>query len=149
MIVEVQWPDDLDADVDLWLQAPGDSPVGYSNKSGRVFNLLRDDLGKAQDMTNVNYEIAYSRGLPPGEYVVNVHMYRGVGVAFPIPVKINVRVNRDAGKTTTIPLHTTEVALRKPNQEVTAVRFRLESDGELVPGSLNSLPKGLRVAAVQ
>ena len=41
VIVEVQWPDDLDADVDLWLQAPGDAPVGYSNKSGRVFNLLR------------------------------------------------------------------------------------------------------------
>ena len=149
VIVEVQWPDDLDADVDLWLQAPGDAPVGYSNKSGRVFNLLRDDLGKAQDMTNVNYEIAYSRGMPPGEYVVNVHMYRGVGVAYPIPVKVNVRVNR-AGKTTAAtPLLTTDVDLRKPNEEVTALRFRLESDGELVSGSVNSLSKGLRVAAVQ
>jgi hypothetical protein len=52
--VEMQWPDKLDADVDLWVQAPGDAPVGYSNKSGRVFNLLRDDLGKAQDMTYGN-----------------------------------------------------------------------------------------------
>src|SRR5215813_5025723 len=49
VIVEAQWGDGLDADVDLWVQAPGDKPVGYSNKSGRVFNLLRDDLGRAQD----------------------------------------------------------------------------------------------------
>jgi len=34
------------AHVDLWVQAPGDVPVGYSNKSGGVLNLLRDDLGK-------------------------------------------------------------------------------------------------------
>jgi hypothetical protein len=29
-------------------------PIGYSNKSGGVFNLLRDDLGKAKDMTDGN-----------------------------------------------------------------------------------------------
>jgi hypothetical protein len=29
-------------------------PVGHSNKSGWVFNLLRDDLGKAKDMTDGN-----------------------------------------------------------------------------------------------
>src|SRR5512134_2230542 len=79
VVIEAQWPDRLDADVDLWVEAPGDTPVGYSNKNGRVFNLLRDDLGMAQDMTDVNYEIAYSRGMPSGEYVVNVHLYRVVG----------------------------------------------------------------------
>ena len=42
------------AHFDLWVQAPGDVPVGYSNKSGGVFNLLRDDLGKAKDMTDGN-----------------------------------------------------------------------------------------------
>jgi hypothetical protein len=74
VIVEAQWADGVDADVDLWVQAPGDRPVGYSNKSGQMFNLLRDDLGKAQDVTDYNYEVAYSRGIPSGEYVVNVHM---------------------------------------------------------------------------
>ena len=38
VIVEAQWGDGLDADVDLWVQAPGDKPVGYSNKSGQVLN---------------------------------------------------------------------------------------------------------------
>jgi hypothetical protein len=42
------------AHFDLGVQAPGDVPVGYSNKSGGVFNLLRDDLGKVMDMTDGN-----------------------------------------------------------------------------------------------
>ena len=54
VIVEMFWDKAIDADVDLWVQAPGDVPVGYSNKSGGVFNLLRDDLGKAKDMTDGN-----------------------------------------------------------------------------------------------
>ena len=146
--VEMQWPDKLDADVDLWVRAPGDVPVGYSNKSGKVFNLLRDDLGKAQDMTDYNYEVAYSRGDPAGEYIVNAHMYRGVNVSYPVPVKITVNVKRDSSKSAT-PVATTTVELRKPNQELTALRFRLDSNGQLVPGSVNSLFKGLRVAAAQ
>jgi hypothetical protein len=146
--IEAQWPDKLDADVDLWVQAPGDVPVGYSNKSGKVFNLLRDDLGKAQDMTDYNYEVAYTRGAPAGEYIVNVHMYRGVNVSYPVPVKITVNLKRDSSKTITS-LATTTVELRKPNQELTALRFRLDSNGQLVPGSINSLFKGLRVAATQ
>ncbi|MFQ5958234.1 MAG: hypothetical protein ACE5LF_02585, partial [Alphaproteobacteria bacterium] len=28
VVVEVRWPDDIDADVDLWVEAPGDVPVG-------------------------------------------------------------------------------------------------------------------------
>ena len=35
VIVEIQWADKLDADVDLWVQS-GDVPVGYSNKSGHI-----------------------------------------------------------------------------------------------------------------
>ena len=54
LIIDIHWDDKFDADVDLWVQAPGDVPVGYSNKSGGVFNLLRDDLGKAKDLTDGN-----------------------------------------------------------------------------------------------
>jgi hypothetical protein len=54
VIIEAQWADKLDADVDLWVQAPGDMPVGYSNESGQSLNLLRDDLGRKQDITDYN-----------------------------------------------------------------------------------------------
>jgi hypothetical protein len=148
LIVEIQWGDKIDADVDLWVKAPGDVPVGYSNKSGRVFNLLRDDLGRAQDLTDYNYEVAYTRGLPAGEYVVNVHMYRGTNVAYPVPVKVAVTLRRDSPRTTK-QLVTTTVDLRRQNQELTALRFRLDAEGQLVSGSVNSLFKELRVAAVQ
>ncbi len=146
VIIEAQWRDGLDADVDLWVAAPGDRPVGYSNKAGVVFNLLRDDLGKAQDVTDYNYEVAYSRGMPSGEYVVNVHMYRGIGVTYPIEVKLVASVKSDP-QDTAQQLVSTTVRLRHENDQVTAFRFRLDSEGHLVTDSINSLYKELRVAA--
>jgi len=145
VIIEAQWGDKLDADVDLWVEAPGDKPVGYSNKSGRVFNLLRDDLGKTQDITDLNYEIAYSRGMPAGEYVANVHMYRGIGVTYPIDVKVVASVKDDPqGEAKQIVA--TTVQLRHENDQVTAFRFTLDGKGHLVAGSINNLYKELRVA---
>jgi hypothetical protein len=146
VIVEAQWGDKVDADVDLWVQAPGDRPVGYSNKSGQIFNLLRDDLGKSHDITDYNYEVAYTRGTPGGEYVVNLHMYRGRQVTFPLAVKIVASVKDDVSGSAK-QLVTTTVELRKEGQELTALRFRLDSHGVLVAGSVNSLFKPLRVAA--
>jgi len=145
VIIEAQWRDGLDADVDLWVAAPGDRPVGYSNKSGAVFNLLRDDLGKARDMTDYNYEVAYSRGMPAGEYVANVHMYRGIGVTYPIEVKLVASVKADP-QDSARQLVSTTVWLRHENDQVTAFRFRLDSEGHLVTDSINSLYKELRVA---
>jgi hypothetical protein len=146
VIVEAQWPDQVDADVDLWVQAPGDRPVGYSNKSGRIFNLLRDDLGKSHDVTDYNYEVAYTRGTPGGEYVVNLHMYRGRQTSYPVDVKIIASLKDDSSGAVK-QLVTTTVQLRKEGQELTALRFRLDTDGRLVAGSVNSLFKPLRVAA--
>jgi hypothetical protein len=146
VLVEVRWPDEIDADVDLWVQAPGDVPVGYSNKSGKIFNLLRDDLGRAQDLTDYNYEVAYTRGTPGGEYVVNLHMYRGRSVSYPVGVKIVASVKRDPTGAARRIVATT-VELRKESQELTALRFRLDANGGLVAGSVNSLFKPLRAAA--
>jgi len=148
VIVEMQWPDRLDADVDLWVKAPGDVPVGYSNKSGRIFNLLRDDLGTTQDMTEYNYEVAYSRGVPAGEYIVNVHLYHNRAASYPVPVKVTVTVKHDVDRTVE-PLLTTKVDLRRENQELTAFRFKLDADARLIAGSVNSLFKPLRAAAIQ
>ena len=41
----------------------------------------------------------------------------------------------------------TTVELRKEGQEMTALRFRLDASGGLVPGTVNSLFKPLRMAA--
>ncbi|MNC98477.1 hypothetical protein D3C83_164440 [compost metagenome] len=44
-------------------------------------------------------------------------------------------------------LVTTNVELLRLNDQVTAFRFNLDSEGNLVPGSVNSLFKELRVAS--
>ncbi len=143
VIVEAQWGDGLDADVDLWVQAPGDRPVGYSNKSGAVFNLLRDDLGRARDVTDINYEVAYSRGMPAGEYVANLHLYRAAGATLPVKVRVVASLKPDP-QSSAAQVAATTVELGREDQEVTAIRFRLDEAGHLVPGSVNGLFKPLR-----
>jgi hypothetical protein len=145
VVIEIQWPDGLDADVDLWVQAPNDNPVGYSNKGGDFFNLLRDDLGKISDVTDLNYEIAYSRGIPAGEYAVNIHMYRGGSATYPVPVKVIASV-KSSPEESTRQLLTTTVMLHKENEEITAFRFKLDAEANLVRGSVHSLQKPLRTA---
>ncbi|MCH8096640.1 MAG: hypothetical protein IID53_06140 [Proteobacteria bacterium] len=145
VIVELRWPDDIDADVDLWVEAPGDVPVGYSNKGGRIFNLLRDDLGHANDATKLNYEVAYSRGIPAGEYTVNLHLYRSKISKLPIPavVAVGIKANRNA---TVLPIATGNVELVRVGQEITVVRFAIDEHGMLVPGSIHELQRDLRAA---
>ncbi len=143
VIVEIRWPDEIDADVDLWVEAPGDVPVGYSNKGGLVFNLLRDDLGKRADATGMNYEVSYSRGIPPGEYAVNVHLYRNAAKVYPIPVTIVTSVKRNAQESAK-QLLASKVELTREGQELTVYRFRLDQYGRLQPGSVHSLQKPLR-----
>jgi len=143
VMVEVRWADELDTDVDLWVQAPGDVPVGYSNKSGLIFNLLRDDLGRNADPTQLNYEVSYSRGIPPGEYTVNLHMYRNKSKVSPVKVTVVTSVKKPNSESAKQIL-TSSIDLVTENQETTVYRFKLTDAGELVPSSVNSLPKPLR-----
>jgi hypothetical protein len=143
VIVEVRWPDQLDTDVDLWIEAPGDVPVGYSNKGGAIFNLLRDDLGRKADATDLNYEVTYSRGIPPGEYTVNVHLYRNSARVLPVPVTIVTSVKKAPAERAR-QLLASKVELVHEGQELTVYRFRLSEKGDLVPGSVHSLQRELR-----
>ncbi|MDX1432775.1 MAG: hypothetical protein R3286_10040 [Gammaproteobacteria bacterium] len=143
VMVELRWPDHIDADVDLWVQAPGDTPVGYSNKDGSVFNLLRDDLGLDSDLTELNYEFSYSRGIPAGEYTVNVHLYRNGAHYFPLPVTVAVSV-KGPNENSTQRIVATKFSLIREGEERTAFRFELDERGRLVAGSVHDLPKELR-----
>jgi hypothetical protein len=143
VIVEVRWPDEIDADVDLWVQAPGDIPVGYSNKGGAAFNLLRDDLGNRVDVTGLNYETSYSRDIVPGEYTVNLHLYRNPSRSYPVPVTVVTSVKRRADLASR-QLLASKALLVREGEEMTVYRFRLTEAGALVAGSVHSLDKPLR-----
>jgi hypothetical protein len=144
IIVDLQWDNSVDADVDLWVEAPGDVPVGYSNKAGMIFNLLRDDLGHSGDPNSMNYEVAYGRGRWAGEYTVNAHLYRSADHRFPIKVKARVQMQTPEGLVRNLTQST--IDLTYIGQESTVFRFRLDDRGELVDGSLNRLHKELRSA---
>jgi hypothetical protein len=143
VLVEASWPPELDSDVDLWVQAPGDVPVGYSNKGGAVFNLLRDDLGKQLDLSGLNYESSYARGIVPGEYTVNVHLYRNRAGIADVPVTVVVSSKPDANAPARQILMS-KVNLDREGQERTVFRFKLTENGSVVPGSVNSLQRPLR-----
>lgn len=143
VVVELRWPDPIDADVDLWVQGPGDVPVGYSNKGGRLFNLLRDDLGLRGDVSGLNYEVSYSRGILAGEYVVNVHLYRNPSQVLPVPVTIVASVKPSVGDSAR-QLVARTIELEREGIERTVFRFRLDEHGALVPGSVHDLDVPLR-----
>jgi hypothetical protein len=143
LTVELRWPDDINADVDLWVEAPGDRPVGYSNKGGRVFNLLRDDLGDTADLTGLNYEFTYSRGVPQGEYAINVHLYRNPAKVYPVPATVVVSLKKPGFKTAKQIL-VSKLELTHQGEEATVFRFNLDEKASLVSGSVNNLPKKLR-----
>jgi hypothetical protein len=138
------WDKAIDADVDLWVQGPGDVPVGYSNKSGVIFNLVRDDLGKSGDPNSMNYEVAYGRGHWPGEYVVNAMLYRSCDQKFPVATQIKVSLQDQQGHVRQALQSNIELAFE--GQETTVFRFRLDEAGEIIEGSMNRIHKNLRAA---
>jgi hypothetical protein len=145
VIVELTWAREIDADVDLWVQAPGDVPVGYSNKSGMIFNLVRDDLGRSGDPNSMNYEIAFGRGHWGGEYVVNAMLYRSRDRKFPVTGNVKVSLETDKGGTQQV--LNSNIELTYEGQETTVFRFTLDDKGAFQPETVNRLHKDLRAFA--
>lgn len=147
VVVNIFWEDGKNIDVDLWTKGPKDlSPVGYSNRAGRTFNLLRDDLGSINDDTHMNFENGYSRGIPDGEYIINVHMFsnKETPAKYPVAVRVVVSmVDPSNEKSIMNEVYTGTVMLKRHSHEITVVRFRTENK-KLVPGSVNHVEKRLR-----
>jgi hypothetical protein len=138
LMVSIAWPSG-NTDVDLWVIGPGqDRATGYSNRGGTLWNLLRDDLGTAGDVSSFNKEDAYSRGAPDGDYVINIHGYKLNG-----PISVRVQVAKADGSSVQTLLDS--VVELRPRQEITVVRFRIVG-GKIDAGSFNSIWMPLREA---
>ncbi|WP_202034452.1 hypothetical protein [Rhizobium rhizogenes] len=134
LITTINWPAGND-DVDLWVSYSDDFAVGYSNKSGKVWSLLRDDRGMVDDFSGLNFESAFTRGLPDGEYAINVRCYSCA--APPVPVAVEVRLAD--GST----IWKGMIDILKDGQERTAIRFRIAS-GAVVADSANQVFKQMK-----
>jgi hypothetical protein len=142
LTIEMQWPMGSQTDMDLWVRPPGDRPIGYSRKTGKFCDLIRDDLGALHDIASRATEIVACRRTPPGEYVINANAYafRDQGA---IPIRVFVRHQRP-GNEEVDTLLTRSTTVDHDGQEVTVVRFTLDTDGAVVPGSVNNLYRELR-----
>lgn len=146
LIASIAW-NEGNIDVDLWLNGPAEPvAIGYSNKGGVLWNLLRDDLGDWPDAGRLNYENAYTRGVVPGEYTINAHCYRCPQL--PVTVDLEVSFATMAGepgvKSGTKVIFTTSAQITKDHQEITLINFRMDAEGNVDPASLNHVFRALR-----
>ena len=97
-LITVMWPDDLEDDVDTYVEDPVGNLVWFRSREPGLMHLDRDDLGKRNDEVTTaagtilfpeNREIVTLRGVIPGEYIINIHMYFKVGQE-PVPVTIQI-----------------------------------------------------------
>ena len=143
-LITVFWPDNLEDDVDIYVEDPAGNLVWFKSREPGLMHLDRDDLGKRNDEVTTaagtilfpeNREIVTLRGIVPGEYVVNVHCYFKVG-ADSVPVTIQI----DKINPYSIVLRET-VDLTNKGEEITVTRFSVNSKGEVT--NVNKLPKKL------
>ncbi|MBV41078.1 MAG: hypothetical protein QF726_00680 [Alphaproteobacteria bacterium] len=139
ILIEATWPSGTGYDVDLWGMGPDGIPVGWGiYEAGPSLNLERDDRGKINDLSELNYEWMSIRTRNAGEYVVNIHLYNQYKEPLPVPVKVRVTGKGDIGE-----IYETEILLKRRKEEVTVVRFTLDADGKLIEDSVHNLYKSI------
>jgi hypothetical protein len=135
IMIVMDWPPDINDDVDLWVQDSLGNIVWYSSREGGFMTLDRDDLGHQTDelksghKVNINREVVYIRGLIPGEYTVNIFMYSKRD-SRPNPVKIEV-IKVDPHQV----YHSETIVMTEGSQEITAIRFTIDDKGKLLEKS--------------
>lgn len=144
-LITLAWPDGRREDVDLYVEDPSGNLVWFRAREAGLMHLDRDDLGRSNDVIQVggreivnpiNQEVVSIRGIQPGEYVVNLHLYRAERDQ---PVPAAVKVEKLNPKVEIV--FYGEVVLARQSEERTAVRFAVRSDGSV--GDLNQLPKAI------
>ena len=140
--IQAVWPADWHTDVDLWVLAPKENAIGWNNKAGQTLNLVRDDTGARGDFIPINQEHVFTRGLVPGEYIINLHLYSNIEATFPVRVKVQISYRPQYNVGATI-VFQDEVELHFSGQELTVARFRIDSEGKLIPTSFNRLQKSI------
>jgi len=164
-IITITWPKESNDDVDSYLEDPLEHLVFFQRREDGLMHLDRDDLGRRNDyvMTpygpvtyNENQEIITIRGIIPGEYVLNVHMYHKSTTgeyynygyeeggdekppAEDKPTVVTVKIEKMNPTVKLILIK--KVTLEKNGDEKTVIRFTLDKDGEIK--NLNDLPKAI------
>jgi hypothetical protein len=135
-IITLTWPDQHPDDVDLYVQDPAGKLVWYNQRDVGLMVLERDDRGDTNDFAFVDSkkiplpireELVSIRGVMPGEYTVNVHLYHHIATT---PVPVSVKVEKLNPIVEVVDYKT--LLLDHTDEEKTVVRFTLAEDGNVV-----------------
>ncbi len=90
-VITLEWPNEVDCDVDLWIRDPLSNIVSYKYPEAGLMYFERDDMGKRRSVFELdgkeividpdNKEFVTLRGTFSGEYVVNLHLYSCINTA--------------------------------------------------------------------
>jgi len=147
-MITVSWPKESGDDVDTYAEDPMGNLVFFRRREEGLMHLDRDDLGKRNDRVkdvfgNIieiqeNQEIVTIRGIIPGEYVVNTHMYRKTDGN---PTKVKIHLQKLNPQVETIALTHSEFI--STGEEITAFRFKINEEGDVT--YVNEIEKPLAV----
>jgi hypothetical protein len=147
-VITLEWPDNIDCDVDLWIRDPRNNIVSYRFMEAALMYFERDDMGKRRSVYMIgdkeividpdNKEFVTLRGTFPGEYIVNLHVYSCIditknlgmsaGTLKEIPVIVEVvKINP-----TFIVVKHIEMKMDSVWQEKTAVRFVMDENKNII-----------------
>ena len=149
-VITMEWDQKRYEDMDLWVQDPTGYQVSYRSPVVNFMHLDKDDLGKKNDQVlvggklitvDINREVVTIRGIIPGEYIVNAHLYSthvgtyldGEKVLYPqrgtkFPVTVEVTKVNPVYKI----LWQGEYEFKTKGQERTFYRFKIDHDGDVV-----------------
>lgn len=160
-IITMEWPENINSDIDLWVLDPNNQATGYPSKEHGPTVLERDDLGNNTDAwrhdstgkvyrIEENKEIITVRAVFPGEWVVNVFYYQakrpinskpptGVkqGQLTPIPpvppgsIPVEVTVTLTKINPKYKIVAKETIILNKQGEERTMIRFSVDDNGNI------------------
>ncbi|SVB63146.1 uncharacterized protein METZ01_LOCUS216000 [marine metagenome] len=85
IMLTLEWDSEVADDIDIWVLGPVmGAPISFQNKHSGYMHLDRDDLGRSSDVMmidgektiiKINREVVTLRGIAPGDYYINIHVY--------------------------------------------------------------------------
>lgn len=143
MIITVEWPPEMDDDVDTYVKDPLDNILFFQAREVGFMLLDRDDQGLASDviLTRLGYvqvkqnrEFVTIRKFLEGTYIINIHMYNK---KTDIPTPVSVEVTKINPYEVIV---SKTILLDKKGQEETVVSFDIDKQGNIFNISEEKIP---------
>ena len=149
-VIILEWDKNRVEDMDLWVQDPNGGSSSCRAPRVNFMHLDKDDLGGRNDTAfvngeqvtiKINREVTTIRGIIPGEYIVNAHLFSRYSSrystseehGFPVTIEV-IKVNPRYEV-----VFSGEHIFNIRGQEETFVRFVVSKDGKVE--SMNHLKK--------